>query len=169
MARPKNCGKCSKPKRPKGKHFKGLPGYCECGRPTVFTPDVIQKLEDAFKYDFPDIESCVYANISPAAFYKYQSENPEFKERKEQIRLKPNMKARETIVKSLGEINNAWRWLSRKDPMFMPVSKIQHSGIVEVAGTEIERSPEEKRLLTELQEARRKRIEDNSDKMESPI
>jgi len=118
---------------------------------------------------FPDVEACCYAGISPAAFYKYQSENPEFVERKEALKKRPNMKARETIVKALENTPDAWKWLEKKDPEFKPVSKVEHAGLIEVAGAEIERSPEEKELLNKLQEERRKRIETNSDAMELPV
>jgi len=40
----------NKRKRPKGNAFKNKKGYCECGRPTVLTKEVIQKLEDVFSY-----------------------------------------------------------------------------------------------------------------------
>jgi hypothetical protein len=170
MGRPINCNKCNKPKRPKGNKFKDLQGYCACGRPTVFTPEVIQKLEDAFSNALPDKEACLYAGISPTSLYNYQLENPEFVERKEALKLTPNIAARRAIVKVLGDANHAWRWLEKKDPEFNNKLKLEHSGNIEIRdGDEVERSPEEVEFLQKYQEARRKRIEDMSDKMEKPI
>ncbi len=74
----------------KGKH----PG----GRPTVITPEVLSKLEYAFSRDCTDTEACFYAGISEAAFYHYQLEHPEFKERKEALKSKPVMQAREVVI-----------------------------------------------------------------------
>jgi len=165
MARPKSCKCCNKPKRPKGNKFKELPGYCECGRPTKFDKDTIQKLEDAFSNSFPDREACFYAGVSPTALYEYQKKNPEFAERKESLKLKPNMVARKTIVEALKNTNDAWRWLEKKDKDFMPTSKLEHGGSVEVVSNR-NLSKGEKEALKLLRVARKQRIESESDKME---
>ena len=34
------------------------------GRPTVFTPEVLQKLEQGFKIGLTDTECCCYADIN---------------------------------------------------------------------------------------------------------
>jgi len=164
MARPKNCGKCNKPKRPKGNKFKELPNYCECGRPTVMDKDMIQKLEDAFSNSLPDREACQYAGVSPATLYNYQTENPKFVERKEGLKLTPNIVARKSIVNSLGDVRVAQWWLEKKDPDFKQVSKIEHAGSVEVVDKPA-LSDDEKKALLALREARKKRIQKESDKL----
>lgn len=167
MARPKNCKGCKKPKRPKGKEFKDAEGYCECGRPTVMTEKVLGKLEEAFSMAFPDDEACLYAGINPTSLYEYQKKNPKYAQRKEALKKTPNMTARKTVVKALSAAGDAWKWLEKKDADFKPTSKIEQS--VEISDVQVERSPEEVKLLKDLQEARRRRIEQNSDAMESPI
>lgn len=165
MARPKKCGKCSKPKRPRGKKFKDAEGYCECGKPTVMTPDTLQKLEDAFTLGLSDRKACAYAGISNQTLYNYQKENPEFVERKEDLKLRPDLKAQQTIVQNLGDPQHAWRWLEKKDKDFMPSSKVEHVGTVEVTDLTREMSDDELEALKKLREARRKRIEEASDKL----
>ena len=103
MARKKNCLRCNKPK-----------SQCKCGRPTVFTSDILQKLETAYSNDCTDGEASVYAGVSVSALYEYQKKNPKFKERKEALKLKPNIRARKTIVENLEDVGTAKWWAERK-------------------------------------------------------
>jgi len=165
MARDKNCGKCNKPKRPKGKKFRDLEGYCECGRPPVIDKNILQKLEDAFMNGMSDEKACAYANICTATLYNYQLKNPKFIERKEQLKLRPDIKAQQTVVSRLGDPQHAWKWLEKKDPSFMPKSKVELAGSIEVADLTTDMSKEEKDALEIIRKARRKRIEAESRKI----
>ncbi len=84
------------------------------GRPTVFTPDVLQKLEDAFAYCYTDEEACLYAGISPSSLYNYQEQHPEFVERKQLLRKTPNLKAKKTLVEHVGTESGARFWAMNK-------------------------------------------------------
>lgn len=86
------------------------------GRPTVMTPEVVAKLEEAFMYAFSDAEACLYANISKNALYDYCQRNPEFTNRKELLKKKPNIKAKLNILKGInsGDIDDSKWWLERK-------------------------------------------------------
>lgn len=86
----------------------------DVGRPTVMTPEVLSKLEYAFAMDCTDEEACSYADISTTSLYKYQNEHPEFAERKQALKQKPFLKARETVVKSLDKPDMALKYLERK-------------------------------------------------------
>lgn len=131
------------------------------------TPETLQKLEGAFSNSCTDKEACLYAGISPSTLYNYQTRNPEFLERKEALKLTPNIAARKTIVASLGDVNTAKWWLEKKDPDMKPSNKVEHSGAIATDEAPwIERSPEELVALKALREARLKRIRDNSDKMQ---
>lgn len=112
--RPENCKGCHKAKQD-----------CDCGRPTVMTPDVLLKLEDAFMNAFTDEMACLYAGIGKTALYEYCIENPTFKERKEELKLKPNLKAQKTLVEDLNTTSGARWWAEKKMPEFMPKSKIE--------------------------------------------
>lgn len=68
------------------------------GRPTVFTPAVLQKLEEAYSWDCTDAEACFHAGVSESALYVYQEQNPEFKERKNALKQKPVLAIRQTVI-----------------------------------------------------------------------
>jgi hypothetical protein len=84
------------------------------GRPTIMTDEVLKKLEEAFLIGCTDTEASLYADITPRTLYNYQKENPEFLQRKEQLKERPFLKARKTIVESLGDPNHAFKFMERK-------------------------------------------------------
>lgn len=71
------------------------------GRPTVMTPEVVKKLEEAFALGCTDLEACFYADISKHTLYNYQNINPEFTDRKEALKERPVLLARACVVKAL--------------------------------------------------------------------
>lgn len=86
------------------------------GRKTVMTPEVIQKLEDAFSIGATDKEATFIANISMATLYAYCKEHPEFSERKEALKDLPKYQARKNIAKAIQSEDKAtsqW-YLERK-------------------------------------------------------
>lgn len=80
------------------------------------TPENIQKLETAYMNDMNDVEACLYAGIGTTALYDYQKENPEFADRKVQLRstlaLKAKMNIAEVIKK--GDVKQSEWWLERR-------------------------------------------------------
>jgi hypothetical protein len=86
----------------------------EVGRPTVMTESVINKLEEVFAIGGTDKEACFYADISHQTLYDYQEKHPEFVERKEALKQRPVLKARQTVVKALDNPEDARWFLSRK-------------------------------------------------------
>ena len=85
------------------------------GRPTDFTPETINKLEQAFAIDSTVEEACSYAEISRQTFYDWMKKNPQFSDRIEELRQKPLLKARQTVVQKLGEsYSNSMDYLKRK-------------------------------------------------------
>lgn len=83
-------------------------------RPTIFTKNVLQKLEQAFAMDCTDEEASLYANISPSSLYNYQKVNAEFLERKRLLRQTPVLRARQTIIKALDNPKYALLYLEKK-------------------------------------------------------
>lgn len=73
----------------------------EVGRPTVMTPDIIAKLEQAFSLGASDLEACFYAGIGKTSLYRYQEEHPEFTERKKALKEKLVLKARSVVADAL--------------------------------------------------------------------
>lgn len=85
------------------------------GRPTVMTPAVVQKLEQAFAIDATIEEACSYAGIARQTYYDYIEKNPEFSDRIADLRNRPVLKARQTVVQKLGEsYGSAMDYLKRK-------------------------------------------------------
>src|SRR3990167_6642124 len=99
----------------------------EGGRPTVFTPETLQKLDFAFSQGLSDREACLFANISPSGLYGYCKENPEYSERKELLKDEVKMVAKINIAKSIKEDKkeDTSRWyLERRDKGFNPKHEI---------------------------------------------
>lgn len=86
----------------------------DIGRPTVMTPEIISKLEEVFSIGGTDEEACFYAGIGKTTLYNYQKEFPDYLERKDALKEKPILKARQTVVKALGDPNFAFKYLSKK-------------------------------------------------------
>lgn len=85
------------------------------GRPSVFTPECVTKLEQAFAIDCTVEEACSYADISRNAFYEWLKQNPSFNDRITDLRQRPVLKARQTVVQKLGEsYASAMDYLKRK-------------------------------------------------------
>lgn len=85
------------------------------GRPTVMTAEAIRKLEEAFALGCSDLEACYYADIGKSALYDYQEKHPEFVERKESLKQRPVLMARQSVVKDLGNNSDlALKFLERK-------------------------------------------------------
>lgn len=100
----------------------------DVGRPTVMTPQVLNKLEEVFALGGTDTEACMYADISHQTLYNYQKEFPEFVERKEALKEKPFLKARRTIIESLDDPNHAFKFMERK-------KKQEFGNNIDVTGT----------------------------------
>lgn len=106
------------------------------GRPTKMTPEVVQKLEDAFLVGATDLEACVHADIGKSTLYDYCNDNPEFSERKETLKNQPTMKAKLIINRSLDDddIQTAHKVIDRKEGSKVTQS-IEHSGAIDTAIT----------------------------------
>ena len=74
------------------------------------------KLEQAFAIGCTDKEACAYAEISPDQLYYYTSTvNPEFQARKDELKEKPLLKAKQTVVQALSDVDTAKWYLERKN------------------------------------------------------
>lgn len=87
------------------------------GRPTVVTPEVLQKLEYGFMRGMTDVEACLYADISKSTLYEYCNKNPEFAERKEELKKQPSVKAKLNVVNAieLGDVDLSKWYLERRN------------------------------------------------------
>lgn len=85
------------------------------GRPTVMTPIVVSKLEQAFSLDSTVAEACFYAGISRESYYDFVNKYPEYTDRFEALRNRLVLKARETVAREIGKnYQNSMDYLTRK-------------------------------------------------------
>jgi hypothetical protein len=79
------------------------------------TEAVLGKLNEAFAIGATDKEACFYADISPDTMYDYQLAHPEFIQRKEALKERPVLLARQTVVKAMvNDADLAFKYLERK-------------------------------------------------------
>lgn len=85
-------------------------------RPTKFTNDVVQKLEEAFKVWATIEEACSYADISRSSYYEWLDKNHEFSDKISLSKKYLVLKSRMVIAKSLEEwdVRTAMWYLERK-------------------------------------------------------
>ena len=86
----------------------------QVGRPKKIDTFVLRKLYEAFIVGSSDEEACFWANIGKSCLYDFQAEYPEFLELKEEWKLNPTLRARNTIYKNLDNPTNAQWYLERK-------------------------------------------------------
>jgi hypothetical protein len=139
-------------RKPKDQHL-------QVGRPSQVTQEALNKLEHAFSIGSSDKEACIFAGISEEALYYHQRKYPEYIKRKELLKEKPLLKARNTVVNNLNDPNHAEWYLERKSKdEFSTRSNLALSGrveveesinkIIEIMNTEIPEScPHCKRLI----------------------
>lgn len=73
------------------------------------------KLEQAFAIGCSDEEACSYAEISPDQLYYYENNiDKEFRVKKQELKQKPILKAKQTVVKSLDLPEHARWYLERR-------------------------------------------------------
>src|SRR4051795_11560297 len=86
------------------------------GRPTVFTDDVIRKLEEAFMMDATDGEACAFAGIGETAYYDEKKRNEQFADRMERAKRFPFMVAKKTVLIAMQKQdgNLAMKWLKNR-------------------------------------------------------
>ena len=108
-------------------------------RPIEFTEEVVKKLEEAFALDCTVSEACLMADISRETYYQHIKKKPELADRFEELRSKPVLKARQTVISSLSTPHDAQWYLERKrkdefSPRSESVSKVEAEIKVESAG-----------------------------------
>ncbi|MBO1267079.1 hypothetical protein [Arthrobacter cavernae] len=88
------------------------------GRPLFDGKDeatVVRLLEEAFALGCTDLEACLYADIGKSTLYNYQDKNPKFLERKELLKERPVLQARNSVIQAMRTDGNlALKFLERK-------------------------------------------------------
>ena len=100
-----------KPKRKSQKKADANP----VGRPTIWSDDVLQKLEYAFKLGCTNREACLHADISEASLYERLKQNEEYLEKVTAWKETPILLARTSVVEALKDDPDlAMKFLERK-------------------------------------------------------
>ena len=88
------------------------------GRPSVFTEDVLQKLEAAFRVGSSVESACIYAEISERAFYYKLDKDEGFLQRIRRAQNFAIMMLHKTIYRAIndGDAWLAWKVLQAKRP-----------------------------------------------------
>lgn len=84
------------------------------GRPTVRTPDVNRKIEEAAALGCTVEEIAFYAGIHRDTLYSWMKDDLELSDRVRELQEKPVIKARQTIIEALNEPQYATWYLARK-------------------------------------------------------
>ncbi len=84
------------------------------GRPSVFTDEVVRKIEEVAALDGSVAEMAYYAGIHPDSIYARMKDDQQFSDRIKALRERPILKARQTIVKALDNPQHAQWYLARK-------------------------------------------------------
>ena len=86
------------------------------GRPTVITPEIIDRLEEAFSNGATDLEACFFAKIGKTTLYEYCKDNQDFSERKEALKEMVKYQARKNVIDKIrdGDIAQSNWYLERK-------------------------------------------------------
>ena len=71
------------------------------GRPSKIDERTLEKLEDAFSQGFTNEEACLSAGISYKTLWRYEQENPEFRERKNLLKSNVTIRAKKSLMKHL--------------------------------------------------------------------
>ena len=134
MAKPKTI------KNKAGQKLDPKTGKYKTGRPLFDGKDeelVLAKLEQAFSFGSTDAEACFYADISPDSLYKYQQTHPEFVVRKQNLKERPVLIARQSVVKQMTKDGDlALRYLERKKKEeFSTKTEVENTGSIEIVQT----------------------------------
>lgn len=137
------CRKCGRPKRDESRRrWSGLTAqyvvdyYCNCGRPSIMTQSIIDRLLIAFSYGCTNAEACQFAGINDRTLKKFFDEEPGFKEFCMQSKLKPIMMARKAVIDAFeSKPELALKFLERvKKDEFGPTAKLEHKHSITLEG-----------------------------------
>lgn len=118
--------------------------------PSKFNEECIKKLEQAFSIGCNVTEACLYANITPGCFYINAPKGSELFINFLKLQDRPILKARQTVVNGLDDVDTAFRYLKakRKDEFSERIESTgANGGAIEI---NLERKNEIKKALDNL-------------------
>lgn len=107
----------------------------KAGRKTVKSEEIIRKIEECASMGGSIEEIAFYAGIHRATLYRWMDEDNKLKDRIEELQERPILKARQTIVKSLDDPEQAKWYLERKRKNeFSTKSEVESKSEIQVSG-----------------------------------
>ncbi len=98
---------------------------------TKKTPEIIEKLRQAFGLNMSVEDACVYAGIAKSTYYLWIQKDEKLSNEFELVRLNPILRAFKSIIEGLSDPNFALKYLEKYRPeMFGNKTKIEHAGQV---------------------------------------
>lgn len=88
------------------------------GRPTLYSEDVVSKLESIFKIGGTVAEAISYAGISKETYYTWGEKHPGFMTKMEQARIYADIVAKNIVVDSMikdKDLTTAKWWLEKRE------------------------------------------------------
>lgn len=98
---------------------------------------IVAKLEEAFAFGCSDLEACYYADISKDTLYRMQKADPHFCERKEMLKERPTLIARQSVVRQMTKDGDlSLRFLERKKrDEFSTKTEVENTTTIEIQQT----------------------------------
>ena len=99
---------------------------------------VVKKLDEAFALGCSDEEACIYADISKQTLYNFQDKNQEFLDRKQLLKSRPVLLARQAVINGFNSNPNlALKFLERRkrdefDPRADTVSSFKPISVISI-------------------------------------
>jgi hypothetical protein len=94
------------------------------GRPTKQTPEIQNKLEQAFALGATVAGACIYAGIAQSSYYAWAQRDADFSERMKALKQRPVLKALQTVVDDLENPATAKWYLEKRHPDFKPKQEV---------------------------------------------
>lgn len=103
------------------------------------TPEALADLKKAWSIGASNIEACIHSGISETTLYRWFDDDPELRETAKQLQHKPILLAKQTVVESLTDVQNAKWYLERKcNTEFSLRTETSIEGSVPVTEIEVE-------------------------------
>lgn len=98
---------------------------------TKNTPEIIEKLRQAFGLNMSVEDACIYAGIAKSTYYLWIQKDEKLSNEFELVRLNPILRAFKSIIEGLSDPNFALKYLEKYRPeVFGSMTKIKHDGEV---------------------------------------
>ena len=107
------------------------------GRPTIYTDELVTKLESILKIGGSVVEACSYAMISKETYYRWLEEKPDFLTKMESAQRYPDIVAKNIVVDSMTknkDVTTAKWWLEKREFKNSNQTNVQVNNFIPLLG-----------------------------------